>query len=59
MSRLSLVWKKQSFRPPSATGSLSLQIGIEIVDAERDSLDCRWHPIKGRWGDLPRSRGSS
>lgn len=24
MSRLSLVWKKQSFRPPSATGSLSL-----------------------------------
>ena len=24
MSRLSLVWKEQSFRPPSATGSLSL-----------------------------------
>ena len=39
--------------------SHGIRIGMEIVDAERDSLDCRWHPITGRWGDLPRSRGSS
>ena len=29
-------------------------IGMEIVDAERDSRECQWNPVKGRWGDLPK-----
>ena len=31
-----------------------VRIGMEVIDAQIDSRECRWQPMKGHWGKMPR-----